>query len=352
MSEKISVQMDSAFPIEAFENYLHLHIPEVRESSLEVQMFTTGRSNPTYLVSSGSWKGVLRRAPFGDITSGAHNMKREHRILELLHPAYPLAPKPYLFSEDKSLFGTPFYIMEYRSGVVIDEEWPSFWEKSPEICRQITEATITGLVDLHAIDYRKSELATIGNPEGFMTRQVHGWIKRYERAKTHSISEVERLAQWLVDKIPSSSSSSVIHNDFKLNNIMLSSEDSQKLVAVLDWELCTIGDPLADFATLLAYWVEPEDESVEGLEPVRVLALPEYTTRSELIRLYASKSGLDVSHIEYYMVYAFFKTAVIIQQLYQRWHKGYTKDERYAVFLDVTKHLFRQADLIVKGKRL
>lgn len=338
-------------PAVHLEQYLRRWIPEIGDAAVEMVPFTTGRSNPTYLLRAGQWRAVLRRPPSGPVAPGAHDMEREYNILHRLHAVYPLAPRPYLFCPDPAILGVPFYVMEFRCGVVVNEAWPSHWSRTAVTCRQIADQMVQALVDLHAVDYAAAGLAGFGRPDGFMARQVEAWIRRYERAKTDPIPDVERVARWLLDHLPRSPAPTIVHNDFKLNNLMLADDPPHPVVAVLDWELCTIGDPLADLGALLAYWAEPGDERVEGGESVTVHTLPEFTSRRELAELYARKSGRDLQELNFYITYAFFKTGVIMQQLDQRWRAGLVQDDRFRLMSGVTRHLFRQAALAIQGSQ-
>lgn len=297
-----------------------------------VEQFPSGASNLTYYLKNGSFEAVLRRPPFGPLPPKAHDMQREAAILTKLHPQFPLAPKPYVFCEDTSLIGGPFYVMEYRSGVVLDDRFPADVTPTPDLCERISYAVIDTLADLHAVDYRAAGLESIGHPEGFLTRQVHGWIERYTRSRTDDVAGVEQVTRWLTERVPESPGPTVIHNDFKLNNIVLHEERVDQPVAVVDWEMTTIGDPLMDLAITLGYWVHGDDP--DGLRKMlpTVTQMPGFLRREALIERYAARTGRDLSNIDYYMVFAYFKLAVILQQIYVRFKRGQTQDERFATF--------------------
>jgi aminoglycoside phosphotransferase (APT) family kinase protein len=280
----------------------------------------------------GDWEGVLRRPPFGPVPPKAHDMGRESRILTKLHGAYPLAPKPYFFCEDDSVIGAPFYVMERREGVVVDDEFPEGVEPTGELCRGISHTVADTLAELHAVDPDASGLRELGRPEGFLERQVKGWIGRYDKAKTDEIEEVEPLTGWLAGDIPESPDPTIIHNDYKLNNLVLNPDDLTEVRAVLDWEMATIGDPLFDLAVSLSYWTEPDDpQELKDVMPT-VTSTPGFMMRKEFMERYAEKGGRDLSEMHWYMVFGYFKLAVILQQIYARWKKGQTTDERFANF--------------------
>ncbi len=332
--ETISIRAGEAFDFSLVEHYARTHISACREEpgTLQVRQFPAGASNLTYLLQLGSWEGVLRRPPFGPVPPKAHDMQREASLLEQISPLFPLAPRPYAFSNDLSIMNVPFYIMERRTGFVLNNTFPVGVTPTPELCRQISLAVVETLVQIHAIDWQHSDLSAFGHPEGFLARQVKSWIERYFRSQTDAIPEVEPLTNWLNAHIPNSPAATLIHNDFKLNNMLLATDDLTKPVAVLDWEMATIGDPLFDLAVSLSYWVTSTDpQTLQNILP-SVTPLPGFISRQEFMDLYAQKSGRDLSSMNFYMAFAYFKLAVIVQQIYARWKRGQTQDERFATF--------------------
>lgn len=309
------------------EQYLKQEITGLSDDPLQVKPFSAGYSNLTYFITIGNWQAVLRRPPFGPIPPKAHDMKRECEILEKLNRAFPLAPKPYLYCEDSSIMERHFYVMEKKEGVVLDDSLPEEFKALPDSGFLVSNATVDTLVNLHSVDYEAAGLSNFGFPEGYLSRQVHGWIKRFHHAKTNDIPGAEVLEKWLIDNIPPSPSPTIVHNDFKLNNMMFSASDPRKVVGVFDWELSTIGDPLTDLAAAIAYWTEPGEEDT-GL--TSVTAGPGFISRSEWLELYVKKSGRDISNIDYYLTFAFYKIAVILQQIYYRWKIGEASDERFS----------------------
>lgn len=256
-------------------------------------------------------------------------MKRESWILSLIHEVFPLVPKPYVFSEDLSIVGAPFYVMERKKGIILNRKWPDDVEYSPDLCRRISESAVETLVALHSIDWQAAGIAPIGRPEGFMERQVQGWIGRYERVKTDEIPTAEKTAKWMLGNLPESPPATIVHNDFKLNNMIFSENDPAQVVAVVDWEMTTIGDPLSDVAISVSYWDEAEDVETLRNGLTSVTSLPGFISRHEFIEMYAAKSGRDADRIDFYLTYAYYKVAVICQQIYYRWKKGQTQDPRF-----------------------
>lgn len=333
MAETIRVREGEEFDLGAVERYLRERIEGLPEGRLEVRQFPSGASNLTYLLKMGDWEGVLRRPPLGPVPPKAHDMERESTVLSRLNAVYPLAPRPYFFCGDESVIGAPFYVMERREGVVIDDSFPPGIEPTPQLCRGISRTVADTLAELHAVDPHEAGLGDLGRPEGFLERQVRGWISRYEKAGTGEIDEVEPLTAWLTKDIPESPPPTIIHNDYKLNNLILDPEDPTEVRAVLDWEMATVGDPLFDLAVSLSYWTEPGDpQELKSVMPTVTSEEPGFMTREELMDRYAKTSGRDLSGMHWYLVFGYFKLAVILQQIYARWKRGQTKDPRFADF--------------------
>lgn len=343
MMDTIPVRQGEELPKEKIERFIREHISGIPDEPLLVEQFPAGHSNLTYLLRCGNWEAVLRRPPFGPVAPKSHDMKRESGILSLIHARFPLAPQPYVFCDDASVLGAPFYVMERRRGLVLDQRWPDGIAYTPQLGRRISEAVVDTLVSLHAIDWQTAGLAAIGHPEGFMERQVQGWIGRYERAKTADLPLAEEIAKWMLRHLPNSPSATLIHNDFKLNNMIVSPADLAQVVAVVDWEMATIGDPLSDVAITVSYWNEATDR--EQLQDVleSVTMLPGFFTRREFLERYAAKSGRSLEHIDFYMTYAYYKVAVICQQIYARWKNGQSQDPRFERLGKTVEHLLHQA---------
>jgi aminoglycoside phosphotransferase (APT) family kinase protein len=340
MLETIPVRADEQLPLEAVAAFLRS--AGLPSNGLEVEQFPAGHSNLTYLIRSGDWEAVLRRPPLGPVAPRAHDMVREYRILDRLHPAFPLAPRPYVGCQDVSVIGAPFYVMERRHGIVLDRDLPDFWPASGELHRAICERLVEVLVELHAVDWQAAGLGEIGHPDGYMQRQVTGWIERLARVRTPELPEYESLAKWLVDGLPESPPPTIVHNDYKLNNVLLSLQKHATVTAVLDWEMTTVGDPLSDIASLLVYWTEPGDEALlGGLKSVT--SEPGFMTRRQVRDLYARLSGRDLSGLDWYVAFAYFKVAVICQQIFYRWKVGQTRDERFSLHQEVACNLIAKA---------
>jgi len=324
------------------EPFLRSQFPD-ETGPLVVRQYPSGHSNLTYSVQFGPRELVLRRPPFGSKVKTAHDMSREFRVLSKLRAHYPPAPHVLLFCNDASVLGTPFYLMEPIHGIILRTDVPPGLDFPPETARRVCESFLDNLALLHGLDYNAIGLADLGKPQGYLERQVRGWIERYHGSKTHDIPEVETISQWIQQHRPASSSAALIHNDYKYDNVVLDSNDLTKIIGVLDWEMCTIGDPLTDLGAALAYWVDASD-------PPEILetrwgptTYPGSLTRAQLVRRYAQRTGRDVSDMAFYLTFARFKIAVIVQQIYYRYHQGLTHDERFAAMPHRIKLLLRAA---------
>jgi aminoglycoside phosphotransferase (APT) family kinase protein len=295
----------------------------------QIEQFEGGHANLTYLVKYGDMEYVLRRPPLGPVAPKSHDMGREYKVLSVLYKAYPLAPRAFLYSEDKEVVGAPFLVMERRKGIVIRKEMPPRFRNNPQLNRRMSAMIVDALASLHQVDAKAIGLDTLGKPEGFMERQVSGWAGRWEAAKTAEVPRFYEIHEWLKARIPQKPRASLVHNDYKLDNMMVSADDPATPVAVFDWDMCTMGDPLADVGTLLGYWIEAGDGPARTAFPTMPTLEPGWYTRREVSEHYARRTGIDVRDLHFYEVFANWKTAVVIQQIYVRFHRGQTQDVRF-----------------------
>jgi aminoglycoside phosphotransferase (APT) family kinase protein len=338
--DTIPVRADERFDTTRVAEFLRANGMPVGQ--LMVEQFPAGQSNLTFLLRSGGWEAVLRRPPLGPVPPRAHDMAREFRLLHRLHPSFPLAPQPYILCEDPGVLGVPFYVMERRRGLVLDQELPADWTSDSALHHTIADSLVQVLVDLHAVDWRAAGLDDIGRPDGYLQRQVSGWIERYAHARTSDVEGVSALTEWLQESLPASPPPTVIHNDYKLNNVVLDPAQPSRVTAVLDWEMATVGDPLSDLASLLVYWTEPGDaDMMAGLRSVT--CEPGFPSREDVAARYAGLSGRDLSNLGWYVAFAYFKVGVILQQIHVRWYRGQTHDARFAGLGEVAAWLIRQA---------
>jgi aminoglycoside phosphotransferase (APT) family kinase protein len=286
---------------------------------------------------------VVRRPPLGPVPPKAHDMAREFRWLAALHPLFPLAPRPYLLCEDLSVIGSVFYAMERRSGIVVRHDEPLGLADHPGTRRRVSAAVVDTLADLHAVNVDAPPLADLGQPRGFVGRQVRGWTDRWQHARVADIPDMDALARWLAGRLPAEPTEpAIVHGDFKLDNVLLDPLDCGHVVAVFDWEMSALGDPLVDLGILLAYWTLP----VTPGQPdalTTVTGRPGYFGRDDILQRYAARSGRDVGNIRFYEIFARFKIAVVIQQIFARYERGQTDDPRFAFFGDRVADLARQA---------
>ena len=300
------------------------------DGPVSIEQFPSGHSNLTYLVRMESREVVLRRPPFGSKVRSAHDMSREYRVLSKLHLAYPMAPRALVYCEDPAILGVPFYLMEPIHGVILRRDLPPDISLSPKTAQRLSEAFLDNLAHLHSLDYAAIGLAELGKPQGYIERQVNGWIERYHNSKTEDRPEAELISDWLVRRMPVGHATTLIHNDYKYDNIVLHPDDLTRIVGVLDWEMCTLGDPLTDLGTALAYWADADDS--EELKEIRSVptTLPGTLTRAQLVERYEKLTGRDTGDIVFYLAFARFKVAVIVQQIYYRYAQGLTHDARFA----------------------
>ncbi len=351
-----AVRAGEELDVERLAAYLGARLPDF-SGPLTVEQFPRGFSNLTYLLRCGDRQLVLRRPPLGAAIATAHDMGREHRILSRLVEVYPRVPRPLLYCDDPEVIGgtaggAPFYVMERLEGVILRSRMPPEMTPGPERMANIADAFVTTFAELHAVDFEAAGLGDLGRPEGYVRRQIEGWAKRYRNARTDDIPEMERAAAWLADELPAESGASLIHNDFKYDNLVLDPVDGSRVIAVLDWEMATLGDPLMDLGTTLGYWVEAGDPPELLSLDLNPTTLPGNPTRLELVERYAAASGRDVGPVVFYYVYGLFKIAVIVQQIYARYLKGDTRDQRFAGLIHAVRACARVATQAIDRRRI
>lgn len=329
IDQPTSIRTGEELDTASLENYLTTHLPK-SSGSLIVEQFPKGFSNLTYLLRLGEQQFVLRRPPFGANIKTAHDMSREYKILTNLIKVYPKIPRPLLYCEDESVIGAPFYVMERVEGVILRTKMPDGMVPGPDQMQGVANALVETFAELHAVDYAQAGLGELGKPEGYIERQITGWTKRYFKAKTDEWKEIEQAAKWLAENMPQEEKAALIHNDFKYDNLVLAPGNWTEVVAILDWEMATIGDPRMDLGTSIGYWINHNDPDFMKQLQLSPTSLPGNPTRGELVELYIQKSGRQVDHVLFFYLYGLFKIAVIIQQIYARYKKGLTQDKRFA----------------------
>jgi aminoglycoside phosphotransferase (APT) family kinase protein len=343
-SETIAMREGERIAADRLRDYLRGKL-EGADDAISLEQFPNGHSNLTYLLRAGGREFVLRRPPLGPVAPKAHDMVREYHVLRAVHPHFRPAPKPFLVCEDPAVLGAPFFVMERRKGFVLREEIPPSIASADDYPRRVSEAFLDTLVKLHDIEIA-GDLHALGKPEGYVERQVRGWADRWERAKTEELPEMDGVVRWLAANPPPPLAPTLIHNDYKLDNVMFSSPD--QVEAVLDWEMTTVGDPLSDFGLTLCYCVWATADEVRAAGIPALTSRPGWYTRDQLVERYAERTGRDVSRVGYYEVLGVFKLAVIIQQIYSRYHRGQTQDARFQNFGERANALARLASRLAE----
>jgi aminoglycoside phosphotransferase (APT) family kinase protein len=327
-SEAIAVRQGEEIDLAALAGFLRGKVAGV-DREIQIEQFPGGHSNLTYLIHAGGREYVLRRAPLGAVAPKAHDMIREFRVLQAVHPHFPPAPEVYCACDDLSIIGAPFFLMQRRRGIVLRDRVPPELASCERYAARISRAFLDCLVQLHSVDIERHGLAALGRPEGFVARQMKGWAERWERSRTSPSPEMDRVIGWLASAVPSSGPPTLVHNDFKLDNVMIDPASPDRIEAVLDWEMATVGDPLCDLGLTLCYW---SSDVVPGTGREAITAGPGWYTREEFIAHYARATGRDLSALPWHEVFGVFKLAVILQQIYFRFLRGQTGDERFRNF--------------------
>ncbi|MCU0448187.1 MAG: phosphotransferase family protein [Microscillaceae bacterium] len=350
------MNIDQARPIRSGEelelnnlqNFLREKL-ERPEAQLEVLQFPSGYSNLTYLLRLGDLELVLRRPPRGaEHIAKGHDMGREYKVLSLMYPIYSKTPKPLIYTEDTAIIGAPFYVMERVQGVILRANQKL--DFSPDTMRQLNENLIINLAQLHQLDIEKTGLGQLGKPEGYLQRQVEGWSKRYHNARTEDLPDMDFAMKWLAENMPTSPPPTFIHNDYKYDNVILDANDITQIKAVLDWEMSTIGDPFTDFGIVLSYMSEANDPP--ELRNFGIQVLDGALTRQEMVELYETQVGQKIEHLIYYYAFALFKLGVVVQQIYYRYHQGFTKDERFAPLVYMVRACAQMSRRAIQEKKI
>ena len=324
MDKANAVRKGESLDWASLESHLKGCLPQV-DGEMTVQQFHGGHANLTYLLRFGQVEYILRRPPFGTIAPGAHDMKREYKVLSRIHQFYQQAPQAFHYNEDDTIIGAPFVIMERRQGVVIRTKVLPCFRGMRDVEERITKAMIKAQADLHLIDYQIAGLSDLGRPDGFLERQVRGWAKRLELSISRPLPKMLDIQKWLEYDVPVSQTHSIIHNDIKPDNCQFQPDNPDVVTSIFDWDMCTLGDPLFDLATTLSYW--PLDDR-EGYEQLPLALIGNFPPKQFLIDEYQRLTGFDLSRLRWYEVFAYWKGAIILLQLHQRYADGATDDPR------------------------
>ena len=332
--------------------YLKAHIPGLTGAP-QISQFPGGASNLTYLLQYPEQELVLRRPPFGHKAKSAHDMGREYRILNQLNAGFPYCPKAYVHCTDESVIGAEFCVMQRVNGIILRADLPSELNFDASQTRQLCKSFIDKLVELHQVDYNACGLGDLGKPQGYVQRQISGWSERYEKALTPDAPLWTEVKAWLNAKMPADHPrASIVHNDYRFDNVILDPHNPQQIIGVLDWELTTLGDPLMDLGNSLAYWIEASDPAPVQLMRRQPSNAPGMLTRQEFADYYAERAGIKIDCIDFYYTYGLFRLAGIVQQIYYRFFHGQTQDKRFAQFVQMNKLLEQMSLQIIKKTSL
>lgn len=353
MNKTIDVRSGEDLDAKLVDEVMHAHIPDLT-GNVEIRQFASGHSNLTYSLTYGTRKFVLRRPPFGTKPKSGHSMIREYRVMKALKPAFAAVPECYFHMDDAaSPFGAEFYVMAQVDGYKLDKVIPKDWNFGAEEGRKLCTAFFEKLIDLHKVDYQAIGLDDFGKAEGYVERQIKGWNGRFERARTDDVEDFQDVRDWLESVMPESEvAHSICHGDYRLDNVILNSENPFMIDAILDWEISALGDPLMDFGNTLAYWIEPGDPDLIKARAMQPSLADGMMSRAEICDIYAKATGYDLSNFAFYHVYGVFRLAVIIQQIYYRYYHGQTQNKTFATFGQFVNVLGNYARQLIEQSKL
>ena len=339
-AETAPVRPDEEMDWPQLASYLSTRVPNA-SGPMIVEQFPGGSANLTYLVHFGAQQYVVRRPPLGAVAPGAHDMAREHKVLSRLCRVFDKAPESYHLCVDEGVIGAKFIVVERRTGVVVRDEFPAAMCHHEGLARRTSFALADAMAELHNIDPTVCDLADLGKPDGFLTRQVTGWYQRWALAKDKEVPLFEQVHEALMRSLPEPQRVSILHNDLKLDNCQFDPADPDHVKSIFDWDMATLGDPLVDLGTLLGYWPNTDDIEPRANRPEG--ATDAFPTRAEIIDHYAGATGITMDQIGWYEAFALWKTAVVVQQIYIRYARGQTQDERFATINERVPVLLEQA---------
>jgi aminoglycoside phosphotransferase (APT) family kinase protein len=321
------------------------------QGDMQVTQYSGGASNWTYCLAFENRSVILRRPPSGTKAKGAHDMGREYRLQDSLKPVFDKVPSMLGYTDDESIIGAEFYVMEKFDGIIPRKHFPRGLNVSKEQARKLCEVALDELINLHNVDYKGAGLDHIGKGEGYTQRQISGWIGRYTKAKTWNVPSGKKVMKWLETHLPAKETICITHNDYRFDNLVMAQDDPTKIIGVLDWELATLGDPLMDLGNSLAYWVQEDDDFLAKSTQRQPTNIPGMMTRQEVINYYCEKQNLEPKDFDFYEVYGLFRLAAIVQQIYYRYHHKQTRNPAYKnMWVFVHYLLYRCNKIIKRGK--
>ncbi|MFB6895627.1 phosphotransferase family protein [Streptomyces hydrogenans] len=348
-TDQSAVRAEDAFDIEGTHAWLTQQVENISGPAPDVVQFTGGASNLTYLLSYPhlDTELILRRPPAGKKASSAHDMAREYRVQKALKPAFPLVPTVRALCQDPSVMGADFYVMDKVPGLILRGRLPNGMDLPPEKARSLSEAFIDTLADLHQVNPVEAGLADLGKGQGYVRRQVEGWTRRYAQARTWNTPSFRHVTAWLADHQPGDAATCIVHNDWRLDNLVLD-EKSLQVTGVLDWELATLGDPLMDLGSAMAYWVQADDGRMARAMRRQPSHLPGMLTRAQIVERYCARTGLSAENWPFYEVFGLFRLAVIAQQIYYRYHHKQTRNPAFRNLWMAVNYLDRRCRATIR----
>ena len=347
----VDVRVGEELDIQAVDGALKAAISSLSGEAV-VRQYASGASNLTYALEYPDRPLVLRRPPFGDKPKSGHDMHREYRVMSALKGHIPV-PETLFYTDDASIIGAEFYVMERSDGHLIHTDIPAEWGWTKTQTRQLCETFFETFVDMHEVDYKAVGLGDFGKPDGYVSRQILGWNRRFEASWTPDIPKFEDVQQWLVDNMPAKESGAgIIHGDYRIDNCILNTANPTKIEAILDWEISALGDPLMDLGNTLAYWIEASDPDFMKQTVRQPSMAAGMMTRQEIVDFYTARTGTKIPNIQFYYVYGIWRLAVIVQQIYARFYKGQTDNPRFKDFGALAKSLGKLAQYKIKTGKL
>ncbi|MSO37125.1 MAG: phosphotransferase family protein [Acidimicrobiia bacterium] len=318
--------------LERLSEYFKEHVPDIGHAPLQATLIAGGRSNLTYSITDGIRRWVLRRPPLGHVLPTAHDMAREYKVMTALQDTEVPVPRTLALCEDITVNDAPFYVMEQIDGIVYRD--PAMLASlDAQQARRCSEELIDVLVRIHSVDYASAGLGDFGRPDGYLERQVRRWGEQWERSKTAELPQLDELARRLRAALPTSGPATIVHGDYRLDNTMISASDPGNIVAVLDWEMSTLGDPLADLGLFLLYWGDTDSPSIAT--GAAIAGIPGFFTRDEVVNEYAQRSGRNLDSLEWYEAFASYKLAIIVEGINARFQMGKTLGEGFEAMASI-----------------
>lgn len=338
IDEARDIRKGEQLDINTVDQWIKSHVPNA-EGQLQIRQFPGGASNLTYWLGYDNCEFILRRPPFGTKAKSAHDMGREYKVMQALKPIFPFVPTMVAFCDDHEVMGCDFYLMERIKGIIPRAELPKELTLTPAQTRELCINAIDTLIALHKAPWKGTALENIGKQEGYVVRQIEGWSQRYRAARTENVPDFEAVMSWLHDHMPAQKGVCVVHNDYRFDNIILDPAHPTQIIGVLDWEMATLGDPLMELGNTLCYWIQADDPAWMHMMRQQPTHLPGMLTRDEVVAYYCDKMGFENVDFLFYRVYGLFRIAVILQQIYYRFHHGQTQDQRFATFYKIVTAL-------------